>query len=629
MSLRFIVMLSLLLWSLSDPALARAPGTDHGSDHGTDHSVTVERHVQHFVVEPDGSYLLTVEQVKTIATREAVHEHAQHYIAYNQSLDNIVSVEAHTDKADGRRLPVQPYQIRDQQEAASFEAPMFQDTRLKIVVFPDVQPGDRVAVRYVVRRHTPLFPGQFEDLTAARFHRHRDFRLIYDMPAPMPLHADAVGFEALPGAAAGASAPGKRRYAWRYVDGDNARIEADSVSYLDYGKRLAVSTFPDYAAFARAYQERAAGKALADDAVAALAARIAGGILDRRERAIALSDWVRRNVRYVGVYLGPGGVVPHAASSVLANRYGDCKDHATLLEALLGSAGIDSTVALVNNGDAYRLPEVPTLGVLNHAIVYVPSLQLYLDPTAESVAGGFLPPSLLGKPAVLARSGEFAMIPFFQPARSRTLTRFDIRADGSSAFRVTRTSSGAQAEPYRRVVRATASSERERFVERMLQGLGHEGGGVLEPGDTDSVGDDYTLSFRGASDSFAQLPGPAGLATTYNFWGGLGDAVQAFAQEPERRQEFVCPAIDAEDELQFSLPKRARVLALPRALKVDDANFAYRSRYERRGLLVTVKRQLKFRHTAATCSPADYRRMRPALERMLRDLRTQVVVKGG
>ena len=636
MFLRLIVMLSLLLWPLPGlpggvlPAHAAGPaaGLARGADHGTDHSVTLERYVQHVVVDEDGAYTLTVEQVKTIATRDALHEHAQFYIGYNQSLDQVVSVEAHTEKADGRRLAVGAHQIRDQQEAASLDAPMFQDTRLKIVVFPDVEPGDRVALRYVVRRHTPLFPGQFEDLTAARFYRQRDFRLIYDLPPSMLLHADAVGFEALSGAAAGASAPGKRRHAWRYIDGDNARIEADSVSYLDYGKRLAVSTFADYAAFARAYHSRAADKALPDAAVAALAARVGGSAVDRRERAIALSDWVRRNVRYVGVYLGPGGVVPHAAASVLANRYGDCKDHATLLEALLASAGIDSSVALVNNGDAYRLPGVPTLGVLNHAIVYVPSLQLYLDPTAEAVAGGFLPARLLGKPALLARSGEFTMLPLFQPARSRTLTRFDIGPDGRSAFRVTRTGSGAQAEPYRRVVRTGAPAERERFVDSMLQGLGRESGGVLEAGDADSVGDDYTLSLRGASDSFAQLPGPAGLATTYNVGGGLGDALQTFAQEPVRRQEFVCPAIDAEDELQFRLPKRASVLALPRALNLDDANFAYRSRYERRGALITVKRQLKFRHTAATCSPADYHRMRPALERMLRDLRTQVVVKG-
>ena len=626
MPLRCIVMLSLLLWWLSCPqaAGARAAGADLGTDLGTDHGVSIERHLRHFTVAPDGSYTLTVDQVKTVATREALHEHAQYYIAYNQSLDQVLSVEAHTEKADGRRLAVQPHQIRDQQEAASQDAPMFQDTRLKIVVFPDVEPGDRVVVRYVVRRHTPLFPGQFEDLSSARFVRQHDFQLIYDMPPSMPLHADAVGFEI----STGPSPPGKRRYAWRYLDGDNARIEADSVSYLDYGKRLAVSTFADYAAFARAYQERAAGKALPDDAITALAASITAGMLERRERVIALSDWVRKNVRYVGVYLGPGGVVPHAAASVLANRYGDCKDHATLLEALLAGAGIDSTVALVNNGDAYRLPEVPTLGVLNHAIVYVPSLQLYLDPTAESVAGGFLPPALLGKPAVLARSGQFAMLPLFQPARSRTVTRFDIGIDGNSRFRVTRTTSGAQAEPYRRVMHAAAPSERERFVARMLQGLGQGGGGILEPGDSDSIGDDYTLSFRGASNGFAQLPGPAGLATTYDVWGGLGDAVNVFTQEAERRQEFICPAIDAEDELQFSLPKRARVLALPRAVRVEDANFAYYSRYLRRGATVTVKRQLKFRHTGATCSPDDYRRMRPALERMQRDLRAQVVVKG-
>ena len=622
MSLRCLVMLCLLVWPLFglQPAFAR--------DSGTDRSVIIDRYVQHFVIEASGAYTLTVEQTKTIVEREALHEHAQYYIGYNQSLDQVIAVEAYTEKADGRRLAVQPHQIRDQQEAASIDAPMFQDTRLKIVVFPDVDAGDRVSVRYVVRRHTPLFPGHFDHLSSARFYRHRDFRLIYDLPAALVLHADAVGFVPSTGPAMPPLTPGKRRYAWRHVDGDNARLEADSVSYVDYGKRLAVSTFADYPAFARAYQERAAGRALPDDAVAALASSVTGGMVDRRTRAIALSDWVRRNVRYVGVYLGPGGVVPHAAASVLANRYGDCKDHATLLEALLASAGIDSTVALVNNGDAYRLPDVPTLGVLNHAIVYVPSLQLYLDPTAESVAGGYLPAALLGKPAVLTGSGAFAMIPFFQQARSRTFTQFYIQPDGSSRFKVTRTGSGAQAEPYRRVVRA-APPERERLVERMLQGLGQLGGGILEPADPDGPSDDSTLSFRGASSGFTQLPGPAGLATTYNFWGGLGEAVVAFAQEPERRQDFVCPAIDAEDELRFHLPQRSRVLALPRAVRVDDANFAYRSRYARRGALVTVQRELKFRHTAATCSPDDYRRMRPALERMLRDLRSQVVFKSG
>jgi transglutaminase-like putative cysteine protease len=546
------------------------------------------------VVEPSGAYLLTVEQTRTIAQRDALHDHARYEIGYNQVLEDIIAVEAHTEKADGRRLAVQPHQIRDQQQATSVDSPMFQNTRLKIVVFPDVDAGDRVAVRYVVRRHTPLFPGHFEDLSSARLQHQRDFRLVYDMPTAMLLHADAAGFVATAAADLPALAAGKRRYAWRYLDGGNARIEAGAVSELDYGKRLAVSTFTDYAALARAYQARAGARAPPDDTVAALATRVTGDVVEPRARAIALSDWVRRNVRYVTLYLGPGGIVPHAAAIVLANRYGDAKDHATLLIALLASAGIDSTVALVNNGNAYQLPAAPTLGVLNHAIVYVPSLQLYLDSTANSVAGGFLPAALLGKPAVLTRSGEFAMLPFFQQARSRTLTQFTIQSDGSSRFTVTRTGSDALAEPYRNVPSG-----------------------------------DVAISSRGASNGFTQPPGPARLATTYDLKGSLGDAVLAFAQEPERHQDFVCPAIDAEDEVRFHLPTRSRVLTLPRAVHVDDANFAYHSRYARRGALVTVQRQLKFRHTAAICTPDDYRRMRPALERMLRDLRSQVVFRRG
>jgi len=582
MMLRFVVMLCLLLWPLL--GLQSACARDTG----------VERHVRHFVVEPSGAYLLTVEQTQTIVERTALPEHARYEIGYNQALEDIIAVEAYTEKADGRRLAVQPHQIRDQQQAASVDAPMFRDTRLKIVMFPDVDVGDRVAVRYVVRRHTPLFPGHFEDLSSARLQRQRDFRLVYDMPAAMVLQADAIGFLPTTVTDLPASAAGKRRYAWRYLDGDDARPETDSVSYLDYGKRLAVSTFSDYAALARAYQDRAAASALPDDTVMALAARVTGDVVEPRARAIALSDWVRRNVRYVDMHLGPGGVVPHAAASVLTNRYGDAKDHTTLLVALLASAGIDSTVALVNNGNAYQLPAVPTLGVLNHAIVYVPSLQLYLDSTANSVAGGFLPAVLLGKPAVLTRSGEFAMVPFFQQARSHTLTQFTIQPDGSSRFTVTRTGSGALAELYR-----------------------------------DVPDGDVAISLRGASNGFTQLPGPARLATSYDLKGSLGDAVFAFAQEPERHQDFVCPAIDAEDELRFHLPTRSRVQALPRAVHVDDANFAYHSRYARRGALVTVQRQLKFRHTAATCTPDDYRRMRPAIERMVRDLRSQVVFKRG
>lgn len=593
------------------------------ADTGTDPSMVIERYTQHFVVDPDGAYTLTVDNVKLIVEQRALQAHGQYYIGYNAALDEVRSVEAYTLKGDGRRVPVPPEQIKDQQESASTDAPMFQDTRLKAVVFADVAVGDRVVVRYVVRRHTPLFAGQFEDLSASQFYQNRDFRLIYDMPASMPLFADAAGFVELPID----SPAGRKRYQWRYVPGPNRRIEADSVSYLDYGKRLAVSTFAGYAAFARAYQAGAHDKAQPAAAITALAQELTAGLDTPRARALALSEWVRRHIRYVAVYVGAGGVVPHAASTVLANRYGDCKDHAILLEALLAAAGIDSSAVLVNSGNAYRLPSAPTLGIFNHVMTYVPALDLYLDSTAESIAAGFLPPSAMGKPVLITKAGRLANTPVSQAETNRTATRFEIDKQGRSRFRVHKRTTGAIAEPYRHAVRETREAERSLFVQRMLLGLGQRGAGSFDPGDVDGRGDDYAMGIDGVSENFAQLPGPAGLATTFNFWGGLGDAVFNFGQEKERTQDFVCPAIDAADDTGFTFAKGVRIVALPASLALRDANFSYQARYERRGNTVTVRRQLRFRNARAVCTPQDYRRMRPLVERMMRDLKSQIIVR--
>ena len=588
----------------------------------TDPSVIVDNYLQHFEVESDGSYRLTVDHAKTIAQKRAVAQHSQYYISYNRSLDEVSAVAAYTRKPDGRRVDVQSTQIKDQQEAVSVDAPMFQDTRMKIIVFPEVEVGDQLVVRYVLTRHTPLFPGHFEDLSSSQFYANPQFHLIYDMPVTMPLYADARGFEPVPTA----SPAGRKRYQWHYVSGPNTRPENDAVSYLDYGKRLAVSTFPSYAAFAQAYGARARSKAAGNGQIGALAASITHGMADPRAKVLALSDWVRRHIRYVGVYVGAGGVVPHDAATVLANRYGDCKDHAVLLEALLAAIDIDSSAALVNNGKAYRLPSTPTLGVFNHVITWVPSLGLYLDSTAESIAAGFLPSSVMDKTVLLAKTGTLARTPAVQPERQRTSSLFSVRRDGRSSFKVTRLAEGAIAEPYRQAVRDTRPSERKLLVQQMLQGLGQQGEGVFDAGDVDGTGDRYLMRIAGTSGDFAQLPGPTGLATSFNFWGGLGETLLTFAQEGTRTQDFVCPAIDSEDETGFLFASGIRIIALPKNVRLRDAHFSYEARYARRGNRVTVTRRVAFRHEGMVCSAAAYRRMQPVLERILRDLKSQVII---
>jgi len=281
---------------------------------------------------------------------------------------------------------------------------------------------------------------------------------------------------------------------------------------------------------------------------------------------------------------------------------------------------------LVNNGSAYRLPDVPTLGILNHVMTYVPAFDLYLDSTAESIEAGYLPSTVMDKPVLLAASGKIARTPAAQLNRHSTVTWFGVQADGSSSFKVTKTTEGAIAEPYRQAVRDTKQADRELFVQQILNGLGQKGKGEFDPGKVDGSGGQYSMRMRGSSDNFANLPGPVGVATSYNFWGGLSEALMAFGQHKERTQDFICPAIDAEDDVELAFPDGVRIIALPKSLLLEDPNLRYRSQYLQHGNSIVVKRRVTFHNKSVVCSAADYRRMQPLLDRMIRDLKNQVIV---
>ena len=143
-------------------------------------------------------------------------------------------------------------------------------------------------------------------------------------------------------------------------------------------------------------------------AISALAAQVAGGRTGE-DAARAVYDWVTANIRYIAVYLDPNdGWVPHQAQTVLDHGYGDCKDHVVLMQAMLGSLGIRAEAAMIDWGD--RTTEAPLwVPQFNHAIVYLPAFQRYLNPTDPYARYGTLmcasPASRGPRPPRRGRSG--------------------------------------------------------------------------------------------------------------------------------------------------------------------------------------------------------------------------------
>ncbi len=102
---------------------------------------------------------------------------------------------------------------------------------------------------------------------------------------------------------------------------------------------------------------------------------------------------MRRLVRYSGVEFGEAEIEPRTPLETLTRRYGDCKDQAALLVAMLRAVSIPAHVALLKVGEQTDIdPDMPGLNAFDHAIVYVPGKDvLWIDPTAEYAPCGKLP----------------------------------------------------------------------------------------------------------------------------------------------------------------------------------------------------------------------------------------------
>ncbi|TDF79854.1 DUF3857 and transglutaminase domain-containing protein [Pseudomonas sp. H9] len=592
------------------------------NDDGTDRSLTIEKDIQRTVVAENGSFETTQELVYLINEERAIKAKAQQPLYYNRTLENLDVIQAYTQKPDGRKVMVAPEQIKEQQEPQSFHAPMFFDSVVKTVIFPEVAVGDRLVLSIKKRRNTALFPGQFEDMAMPQFHPTQQFTLIYDLPANLKLQAEAKGFKATPAK----TAAGRTVYQWDYVQGDNARTELGSVAYSDYGKYLAVSTFNDYSEFAKAYAARA--KTEVTPAIRELAESITAKLDNPRDKALALGDWVRRNIRYVAVYIGAGGVVPHAADTVLSNRYGDCKDHVALLEALLAAVNIESSPALINLGNAFALPKVPTLGVINHAITYIPSLDLYMDSTAASIASGYLPVPVLNKPTLLTRTGTMGHTPATQASKVVNTTTFEIARNGAADFQHASKVDGWAAEFNRWGLRNMTPAQRNQMVQQILAAYGQTGSGTVSSDDLEGQGN-FAIQINGRSENLVNLPGPIGVPTLTSLAGGIAQNVFGFVAEKQRTQDFTCISGVTEEQAQFKFPAGVKILATPKPVTLKHPYVDYSAEYHQQGNSVVIKRRFDFHYPKSVCSVADYESMKPVVEAMLNDLNSQVIVHQG
>jgi len=597
-------------------------------------SYTVLKSVVQYDVKPDGSYSEDVVEDLRVNTQGGVEDLSQYPIQYSTSLQSVKVLQAYTQAVGGKRQEVSADNMLLQQSSESANAPLFDDSKVLNVVFPALAPGVTLHVHFQRLQRVAIFPGVFALQQNYSRNEDRDSaELIIHAPASMPIQVQSLQ---VAGGEEPSAQPGMRTWHWRLGRNAAEVPEDNAISEVDYSPRIAVSTLGGYDALAQAYLTRARSKSEVTPAIRQLAEQITAGVSDPRQQAELLYRWVSRKVRYVAIYFGVGGVVPHAAETIAQVMYGDCKDHVTLYQALLAAKGIASSAVLVNADQSWWLSSVavPT-GAFDHAITYLPQWQLFVDTTAQFAPFGVLPDTEAGKTALVTDDGSghsrLMTLPQSRPQNDRV--RIDSQMTLSPDGSIRGGSQVAQQGIYdflaRSVFSGVSPGTEADAVAKLLQARGLQGSGSL------SLSNVYDLSKPFSYHSLFELPdyvdlsGPTGLVLP----SGLDsvDGLQAFVgwagTQNTRRYPMMLDNGYCEENVTLKLPAGTQVLALPRAVDFSSPLGHYQASYQRQGDAITVHRVLELKDNAPVLEPDRYPLLRQLSRAVAHDLRAQILLQ--
>jgi transglutaminase-like putative cysteine protease len=595
---------------------------------------TVQRSVAHYDVKADGSYAEDVQEVLKLNNLSGVEALSQYAIRFSASLQSVRVIEAYTETADGRRLPVKQESMLLQQSSESANAPMFDDSKVLNVVFPALAPGVTVHIHFRRVQHTPLFPGVFalQEVYSANEDRIAS-ELQIRTPATMSLQVESVD---VPGGEVHSDRSGTRLWRWSLGRHKAEAPENDAISETDYSPRVAVSSLGGYEQLAQSYLKRAGPKAVVTPAIRQLAEQITAGVTDRRAQAEALYRWVSRNVRYVAIYFGFGGVVPHSADQIAHALYGDCKDHVTIYEALLAARGISSYPVLVNADQSWWLSRaaVPT-GSFNHAISYLPEWKLFVDTTAQFAPFGVLPDNEAGKRALVTNDGHgqsvLMNLPLTSPETDRLLINSEMHllANGSIRGQSRVSLKGVYDYMARSAFSTVTPGTDDSAAARMLSSRGLQGSGSLSLGNAFDLSRPYHYRFDFDLPDYADLSGPTGVIlpsgqdsvvslASFASWGG---------SMASRRFPVMLGNGQLEENAVLTLPAEVNLLALPRTVDLSSPLGHYHADYQHAGNQVRVHRVLVLNGNAPVLSPERYPLLRQLARAVAHDLRAQLLLQ--
>ena len=236
---------------------------------------------------------------------------------------------------------------------------------------------------------------------------------------------------------------------------------------------------------------------------------------NRRKVVEAIYAFVVSKIRYVALEFGIHGFKPYRVSRILSRGFGDCKDKAALMHAMLKEAGIASHFVLLRAHFLGQLSSKPaSLAAFNHAILYVPEFNLFLDGTAEFHGTSEMPPIDAGTNALIVAPHGKSRLVRTPPLKAQdnwlsNKQTVSIGAQGEAQTQGEWTTRGQSAPGLRQAFAAKAGQEAA-FQQQWGQAFPGIVPLALETGDVSKLEEPFSLRFTARIPRYAEVT-PEGL----------------------------------------------------------------------------------------------------------------------
>ena len=577
-----------------------------------------------FIVNADGTYKKSYENVYRILTSRGATIYGSLQVGYTPSFETLESVRAWTVSPSGMRIPVAETAIRDRHEDNQGGAATYSDTKYKSIIYPEVAIGSLVGYEAQTKTHAAPYPGEFSKaFVLSPTFAVKNWELTVVLPESRKLFIESRGVTG----GLTKTSNGLSYYEFKYQREAVTPPQEDAAGELHYADYLFISTMPDMQALGRVAKQFFEGKAEVTPEIRALATGLTEDEPDERKKVRALYTWVAKNIRYVALNVGDGRLVPRPASQVLKNRYGDCKDHVVLLEALLKAIGIVSTPALINSGSTHIFAKIGVHYPINHVISYLPTLDLFLDSTNRFAPFGALPQEVVDKPVVLLANGELGRTPKLKAEEhtARSDVRIEIQPDGSMQGTSTVTMTGYIEHESRQGRFANLSRPQALVIKGLLERFNEAGTGSFTYTDPTAIDKPYRIDASFTLEPPTNMPGRGGLAFPialspgYIYWAGNNSPAA------EQRFPTSCTSQTYEDRISMTFPSNVEIEEIPKGVRYSHGGIQYESRYVQSGHTVSATRRLHVQHISSICEAKEHEDWKLFYKVLQRDVRAQVL----